>query len=153
MNAEIPPVLIMNSPEYLVKFDPMSHETELPGSYRAYIETRKLIRESFVLGGEGDDANTFDAESACWNEYNGLIDEMDEPGLGVMTEKQANANLTYIGSELERWIMMSLKRASDELDDVISYGNISCREWIMSLNNGKDKGTAPAAKKKRNSVV
>ena len=132
MNAEIPPVLIMNSPEYLVKFDPMSHETELPGSYRAYIETRKLIRESFVLGGEGDDANTFDAESACWNEYNGLIDEMDEPGLGIM---------------------MSLKRASDELDDVISYGNISCREWIMSLNNGKDKGTTPAAKKKRNSVV
>ena len=56
--------------------------------------------------------------------------------------------ISYYSGELDRWIQSGLKRAYDELDDVIGFGSISCREWLSSLNAPKEKIASPLAKKK-----
>jgi hypothetical protein len=142
---EVPPVLSSNSPEFYVRYDPLVKESEPGASCRAYIAVRRIIRECFVISSGEDES--FDPQDPCWDESLGMIDETEEPVVGCNTERQASANLSYLSNEIERWIMSSLKRANDELDDVICFGNVSCREWLNSLTLVKDKPGAPGKSK------
>ena len=137
IKSEVPEVLSNSSPEFYVRYDPLVKETEPAASFRAYVAVRRIIRECFVIS-SGEDPE-FDPEAPCWDETYSMLDETEEPGVGCHTEKQASANLSYLSNEIERWMLASLKRGNDELDDVISFGNVSCREWLSSLNLVKDK--------------
>ena len=96
INKEIPPVLLQNSPEFFVQLDAMNREGEVGSSYHAYIAARKLIRDSFVLGNQSEEAQMYDPDAEFWDETDALVDPNDEPVDGAMGEKQANANLTYV---------------------------------------------------------
>lgn len=134
---EVPTVLASGSPEFYVRYDPLVKEAEPGASFRSYVAVRRIIRECFVISSGEDE--TFDPQDPCWDETYGLLEVSEEPGVGCKTERQATANLSYLSNEIERWMLTSLKRANDELDDVICFGNISCREWLSSLNLVKDK--------------
>ena len=98
-----------------------------------------MIRNTYMLVEDNPDV-PFDPTSPDWDEYSELIIESEEPGVGAPTEKQNQANLTYIAAEIDKYIVASLKRASDELDDIVCYGNVTCREWLSTLQN-KNKAT------------
>lgn len=164
--AEINPVLISNDPEYMPKINPVLAELEgeissvavnengepeeklrpISFPYESYIHVRAMIRNTYMLVEDNPDV-PFDPSSPEWDEYSELLDESEEPGVGAATEKQNHANLSYIANEIDRYIVTSLKKASDELDDIVCYGNVTCREWLMSLQS-KNKPTEKKVVKK-----
>lgn len=51
----------------------------------------------------------------------------------LLSATDAEVVFADILSELSNSLISSLKRCHRELEDVIPYGNMSCKEWVISL--------------------
>jgi hypothetical protein len=48
------------------------------------------------------------------------------------TDEQARHCIVSVGKTLDALLLKSIKRTSDELDDIVCYGDIACKDWMAS---------------------